>query len=169
MELTTALSAKRYASRAWPATTASTTHPRTSTRPVHVVPTAPKALGRRSSLNVRLGRTITARMLMMCTTVCHAHVSCDESMYIYMYMWTCKFSLKSLKIKYSSAAGKYCAGDGLAEPTGDCAAGWYCARGAFDSRPTFWMNITEEPLCPIYSLNETGGVCWPGESSVFCL
>ena len=60
-------------------------------------------------------------------------------------------------------AGKYCLGDGLAEPTGDCAAGWYCQRGAFDPRPSYWMNITEDPLCPIYSLNETGGVCWPGE------
>lgn len=65
------------------------------------------------------------------------------------------------------AAGKYCAGEGLVEPTGDCSAGWYCSRGAFSDRPSPVVNASSSDFnltCPVYSLNDTGGVCLPGKS-----
>lgn len=63
--------------------------------------------------------------------------------------------------------GKYCNGAGRAEPSGDCAPGWYCSRGAFSNKPVPKVNITDafsvnNGSCPIYSLNDTGGVCTPG-------
>lgn len=57
----------------------------------------------------------------------------------------------------------YCAGDGLAVPTDICAAGWYCSGGAYSNKPTPFVNSTSSVDCPIYSLNETGGQCDPGQ------
>jgi hypothetical protein len=57
----------------------------------------------------------------------------------------------------------YCAGYGLAVPTGTCAAGWYCSGGAYSDKPTTYVNSSSSIDCPIYSLNETGGVCLPGK------
>ncbi|XP_071958404.1 uncharacterized protein [Antedon mediterranea] len=62
-------------------------------------------------------------------------------------------------------AGEYCEGDGLPEPSGDCAPGWYCSGGSYSSKPTPYVNDTNEysaTECPIYSRNETGGICTPG-------
>ncbi|XP_070551430.1 uncharacterized protein [Ptychodera flava] len=61
--------------------------------------------------------------------------------------------------------GKYCEGDGLDVPTGDCAPGWYCTRGAYTSKPHPFVNSSDSYTvseCPIYSMNETGGICYPG-------
>lgn len=62
--------------------------------------------------------------------------------------------------------GKYCNGDGLAEPTGDCAPGWYCSGGAYTDKPTTYVNSTTlystNYSCPVYALNNTGGICEPG-------
>lgn len=62
--------------------------------------------------------------------------------------------------------GKYCNGDGLAEPTGDCAPGWYCLGGAYTEKPTTYVNSTTlystNYSCPVYALNNTGGICEPG-------
>ncbi len=64
------------------------------------------------------------------------------------------------------SAGKYCEGAGLAEPTGDCSAGWYCSSGAYSSKPTPFVNTSDSysvnTVCPIYSLNDTGAICTPG-------
>lgn len=65
-------------------------------------------------------------------------------------------------------AGHYCAGDGLMEPSGVCAAGWYCKRGAFSNQPTPVVNASSSSVnqsCPVYSLNDTGGVCTPGKQN----
>ncbi|XP_077985306.1 uncharacterized protein LOC144439946 [Glandiceps talaboti] len=62
-------------------------------------------------------------------------------------------------------AGKYCEGDGLDVPSGDCAPGWFCSRGAYTSKPHPYVNTSDSYSvsdCPIYSLNETGGICSPG-------
>lgn len=63
------------------------------------------------------------------------------------------------------SAGKYCGSDGLAEPSGDCAPGWYCSSGAFTDKPQPYVNSSNPNSvdCPIYSLNFTGGVCTPGK------
>ena len=71
-------------------------------------------------------------------------------------------------------AGKYCGSDGLSEPTGDCAPGYYCSGGAYTDRPTLYPVSSErytlnDTICPIYSVNETGDVCSPGKSCSFCL
>lgn len=67
---------------------------------------------------------------------------------------------------YVWPGGKYCNGDGLAEPTGDCAPGWYCSGGAYTDKPTTYVNSTTlystNYSCPVYALNNTGGICEPG-------
>ena len=68
------------------------------------------------------------------------------------------------------SGGKYCNGDGLLEPTGDCAAGWYCSGGAYIDKPSPHVNSTTlystNYSCPVYALNNTGGICEPGMNSV---
>lgn len=69
-------------------------------------------------------------------------------------------------------AGEYCQGAGLPEPTGLCAPGWFCSRGAFTNKPSPIYNGTEDSsvvdsTCPIYSLNDTGGICPPGKCFQF--
>ncbi|XP_071497013.1 uncharacterized protein [Diadema antillarum] len=63
-------------------------------------------------------------------------------------------------------AGKYCDGDGNDVPTDDCAAGWYCSRGAYSRKPQPSVNdsslLNASIECPIYSLNNTGDICPPG-------
>lgn len=66
-------------------------------------------------------------------------------------------------LHFTFTAGMYCAGHGLAVPTGTCAAGWYCSGGAYSDKPTTYVNSSSSIDCPIYSLNETGGVCLPGK------
>lgn len=69
--------------------------------------------------------------------------------------------------------GKYCNGDGLAEPTGDCAPGWYCLGGAYTEKPTTYVNSTTlystNYSCPVYALNNTGGICEPGNENQMLL
>ena len=65
-------------------------------------------------------------------------------------------------------AGTYCGSDGLPEPSGDCAPGWYCSGGAFSSKPSPIVNGTagySVADCPIYSHNYTGGICTPGNTN----
>jgi len=64
-------------------------------------------------------------------------------------------------------AGSYCGTTGLSEPTGPCDNGWYCVRAAVSSKPydignTSYSlaNVTVNCFC---SINETGGMCAPGE------
>ena len=69
---------------------------------------------------------------------------------------------------YFFIAGKYCGSDGLSEPTGDCAQGYYCSGGAYTDQPTQYPVGSErytlnDTICPIYSVNETGGICQPGK------
>ena len=54
--------------------------------------------------------------------------------------------------------GMYCEGEGNLEPTGLCAAGWYCSGGAAVSRPLGVDNSTV-PAC---SSNNTGNICPTG-------
>ncbi|EDO39339.1 predicted protein, partial [Nematostella vectensis] len=63
--------------------------------------------------------------------------------------------------------GKYCGSEGLTNPSGDCAKGFYCVRGAWSREPTdmgvmrYFSNASQ-----CYCSNETtGGMCQPGE---FC-
>ena len=37
---------------------------------------------------------------------------------------------------HNSKAGKYCATSGLAVPTGDCSAGYFCSGGSSDPTPS---------------------------------
>ena len=68
---------------------------------------------------------------------------------------------------YLNSAGKFCGSDGLSEPTGDCAPGYYCLGGAYTDQPVLYPPGSErftlnETLCPVYSVNETGDLCPPG-------
>ena len=58
----------------------------------------------------------------------------------------------------------YCATPGLSYPTGLCAEGWYCSRGAWSDRPITLGNATTNDTCFCPS-DVTGGKCQPGE---FC-
>ena len=68
-------------------------------------------------------------------------------------------------------AGKYCPTSGLTSSFADCAAGWYCRRGASSARPVDVGNLTcsgnatqnaSTCFCPN---STTGGQCAPGS---FC-
>ena len=60
--------------------------------------------------------------------------------------------------------GMYCDSAGLETPTDQCAAGWYCARGAWSATPADYANETVSDTC-FCGENRTGGKCMPGE---FC-
>ena len=64
-------------------------------------------------------------------------------------------------------AGWYCDSDGLSEPVGLCAPGWYCSGGAFSNKPQTYVNgsFTVDISCPTYLMNDTGGMCLAGK---FC-
>ena len=70
----------------------------------------------------------------------------------------------SIHIIYFSA-GMYCETDGLSEPTGNCAPGWYCSGGAFSDKPQANVSggFSVDIACPTYLLNETGGMCYAGK------
>ena len=46
--------------------------------------------------------------------------------------------------------------DGLAAPTGNCSAGWYCTGSAFMSQPFTPLNATTLPSCSCPLTNYTG-------------
>lgn len=76
--------------------------------------------------------------------------------------------MTSLPFLFFTTAGQYCAGDANSVPTGDCSPGWYCTSGAYSNKPTPYVNTSESysvSECPVYSLNETGGLCEPGKQS----
>ena len=52
---------------------------------------------------------------------------------------------------------------GLADPTGNCSAGWYCTGQSYMAQPINPANSTNMCSCP--DTNFTGGECWPG---TFC-
>jgi len=52
-------------------------------------------------------------------------------------------------------AGKYCQSYGLATPTGDCDAGYYCPGGQSTAKPTTY-SCSPGHFCPTGSWNETG-------------
>ena len=56
--------------------------------------------------------------------------------------------------------GKYCNRSGLSEPTGPCAAGYFCVNAAWTDKPQDYDNFTAgDCLCPA---NSTGGKCQEG-------
>ena len=59
----------------------------------------------------------------------------------------------------------FCDADGLSEPVGNCAPGWYCSGGSFSSKPQTYVNgsFTINVSCPTYLMNETGGMCLAGK------
>ena len=62
--------------------------------------------------------------------------------------------------------GKFCDKAGLEKPTGDCAGGWYCIRGAWSAKPADvgvlgYCNSTNGTGC-FCPNTTTGGVCQPG-------
>ena len=63
-------------------------------------------------------------------------------------------------------SGHYCSGSRNIQPTGKCEEGYYCINGAFTPTPTWSsiliVNISDLYRCPIYSLNNTGGICPAG-------
>ena len=61
-------------------------------------------------------------------------------------------------------AGKYCGEDGLAEPSGDCDAGWYCTGGAIQPTPVrIGVPDVKHNTCACAANNQpTGGVCPSG-------
>ena len=65
----------------------------------------------------------------------------------------------------SCRPGEYCEGQGLKEPTGPCAAGWYCTGGSSSDKPTVSSNVTLVSECSCPAVNYTGGKCWKG---TFC-
>lgn len=56
--------------------------------------------------------------------------------------------------------GKFCKGEGLDSPSGDCAEGWYCTRGAWSEKPTE-DGILSDLSCFCSNVS-TGGKCYPG-------
>ena len=61
---------------------------------------------------------------------------------------------------FACPGGMYCNSSGLNGPTGECAPGWFCVRGAWSERPVDYDNYTSgDCLCPS---NSTGGECQPG-------
>ena len=61
--------------------------------------------------------------------------------------------------------GKYCGGEGLNAPTGDCSPGWYCTGRANSSKPQPVIDSCNASHCSCPSGNYTGGKCSPG---TFC-
>ena len=57
--------------------------------------------------------------------------------------------------------GMYCEGDGLLAPTGNCASGFQCRRGAKTERPTVGITFNSH-----HGLQEGGSICAPGS---FCV
>ena len=58
--------------------------------------------------------------------------------------------------------GEYCEFDGLAQPTGNCSAGWFCTGGSWQAQPSEAGNATDVNSCSCPAGNYTGGRCWPG-------
>lgn len=64
----------------------------------------------------------------------------------------------------SCTGGSYCQTQGLAAPTGNCSAGWYCLDGAIQAMPTDPLQGGRCPqgaYCPVGSENYTA--CDPGK------
>lgn len=63
--------------------------------------------------------------------------------------------------------GQYCGAQGLDVPSGPCAKGYYCIRGAWSKKPTDlgvygYNNATNVSQC-FCPNTTTGGICSPGE------
>ena len=62
--------------------------------------------------------------------------------------------------------GMYCENDGLAQPSGSCAPGWFCTSGSSSPMPLSPLNTTGiDVTCFFPDGNFTGGRCHPG---TFC-
>lgn len=63
-------------------------------------------------------------------------------------------------------SGQFCEGYANRIPDGLCEPGFYCARAAYTSKPVTFTdlthNSTDRYTCPIYSVNQTGGICLKG-------
>ena len=93
------------------------------------------------------------------TSILTEYLECPKGYYCpkgtpYPYTYPCPlqtFNNQTAQISMSACLlclpGMYCSGEGLAEPSGLCASGWFCILGSRSSQPT----VAEE-----------GGVCEPG-------
>ena len=98
-------------------------------------------------------------VLKYCWKWCYIYIILLEKLLIYQYILSLNFLDRVQNVNISDClsctAGMYCQQYGLAAPTAECHAGYYCPEGQESPKPTTYA-CSPGHFCEVGSHNETG-------------